>query len=161
SPCILPGPTVLSDGVGAADLPPVANAQQDIEKVSIAEPDGIGDAFVLTMKVSSLNPASLPPNALWRMMWEGPGTGVTNRHYVGMINCAVGGVSYEYGHFTSTSSVRDGGADDGSFSADGTIQITIAKSKVGTGLGLPVPGTLLTGFQADCRSIVGNCPGSP
>lgn len=157
SACILPGVKVLNDGVGTGDIPPVSNAQQDIQSVSVAEPDGIGDAFVFTMKVTNLNPASLPPNAFWRMIWEGPGTGVANRHYVSMVHCATGEVFYEYGHFT-TGSVSDGVPDAGELSADGTIRITIAKDKVGTTLGAPGPGTLLSGFQADTRHILGNCP---
>ena len=64
-----------------------------------------------------------------------------------LVNCATGGLSSHYGHFT-TGSVQDGLTDAFSLSPDGTIQITIAKSKVGS----PVPGTLLSAsFPAQRR----------
>ena len=152
-PCVLPGDLVVTDPTGTADTPPVANQQQDIESISIAEPAGIGDKLVLTMKVTSLNLSSLPPDAFWRIIWQGPGTGTANQHYVDVVNCATGGLSSHYGHFT-TGSVQDGLTDAFSLSPDGTIQITIAKSKVGS----PVPGTLLSAVNGDARDIIGTCP---
>jgi hypothetical protein len=84
------------------------------------------------------------------MRWTGPG----GDRYVSMVNCAVGGVSYEYGHFTGTSSVTDGVADHGEFFADGTIRITIGRARVGN----PGPGQVLSNIQCDTRNIVGTCP---
>jgi hypothetical protein len=153
--CILPGLVVLTDPKSTDDTPPVADPQQDIESISVAEPWGIGDKLVFTMKVTSLNPGSLPPNSFWRIIWQGPGTGTANQHYVDIVNCASGGLSSHYGHFT-TGSVPDGVTDAYSMSPDGTIQITIAKSKVGN----PTAGTLLTSLNGDTRDIVGDCPPS-
>jgi hypothetical protein len=151
SPCILPGVRVVTDD---ADVPPVANAQQDIQSVSVAEPAGSpyagGNVLVWTMKVAELQPGNLPPNAFWRMRWTGPG----GDRYVSMINCALGGVTYEYGHFTTTGNVRDGAADHGEFLADGTIRITIDRTHVGS----PTPGMVLSNIQCDARDIVGDCP---
>jgi hypothetical protein len=151
SPCILPGITVVTDG---PDSPPVANAQQDIQTVSVAEPAGSpyanGSVLVWTMKVAELQSGNLPPNAFWRMRW----TGSDGDHYVSMINCATGGVTYEYGHFSGTGNVSDGAADHGEFFADGTIRITIDRTHVGN----PTPGTILTNIQCDTRDIVGDCP---
>lgn len=151
--CILPGDLVVTDLTGTAETPPVLEPQQDIESISIAEPAGVGNSLVLTMKVTSLNLSSLPPNVFWRIIWQGPGTGTTNQHYVDVVNCATGGLSSHYGHFT-TGSVEDGPSDGFTMLADGTIRITIAKSKVGS----PTPGTLLSAVNGDSRQIVGTCP---
>lgn len=153
SPCILPGVIAVTDPTGTADTPPVANPQQDIESISVAEPAGIGDMLVFTMKVTSLNLGSLPPNCFWRIIWQGPGTGTANQHYVDVVNCVTGGLSSHYGHFT-TGSVQDGLSDSFTLLADGTIRITIAKSKVGN----PTPGLTLTAVNGDARDIVGACP---
>src|SRR5439155_883717 len=45
SACILPGVKVLNDGVGTGDIPPVSNAQQDIQSVSVAEPGTLLSGF--------------------------------------------------------------------------------------------------------------------
>lgn len=153
SRCVLPGLIVVEDPTSTADVPPVPDPQQDIEYVGVAEPWAAGDKFVFTIKVTSLNLAALPPNAFWRVIWQGPGTGTANQHYVDVVNCAAGGLSSHYGHFT-TGSVQDGPSDGFTLSADGSIQITIAKNKVGNA----VPGTLLTSLNADARDIVGDCP---
>jgi len=65
-------------------------------------------------------------------------------------------VTYEYGHFSGTSNIRDGAADHGEFLADGTIQITIDRTHVGN----PTPGQILSNIQCDTRGIVGDCPPS-
>ena len=108
-------------------------------------------ARAFTCKLGSLNPDSLPPNGFWRVIWNG------SQWYVQATHCATGsGMRFTYGTFT-TGSVELGLADGGSYSADGTIQIVVAKSKVGN----PQPGSQLTAVNADARTIAGNCPGSP
>src|SRR5205823_14470920 len=112
-------------------------------------PDGVGNALVFTMKMASLKPDSLPPDVFWRVIWSGPG----GQRYVDVMNCAAGGLSSHYGHFT-TGSVQDGPSDGFTVTPDGRVTITIAKSKVDN----PGPGTTLTSINADCRTIAGNCP---
>jgi flagellar hook capping protein FlgD len=156
SPCKLPGVVALEDPSGDLDVPPVPDSRFDIRSVSIAEPFGVpiggGNVLIFTVKVADL--ATLPPNAFWRVTFTGPG----GMQYVRMINCAVGGVTFDYGHFT-TGSVSDGPADAGTYSADGTIRITLAKSKLLGGI--PSPGSALGSINADARESVGNCPGGP
>jgi len=150
SPCIAPGfVTVVTDPPGSADLPPVAQPSEDILSVGVGEPDGIGNALEFSIKVASLDPANLPPNTFWRAIWVGPG----GQRYVDVVNCATGGLSSHYGHFT-TGSVEDGASDGFTVGADGYIRIRIAKSKVDN----PAPGTTLTAVNADCRTIAGTCP---
>lgn len=149
-PCTLPGVLVVPDRTGD-EVPP--NPQQDIRSVSIAEPlvAGRQDSLVFTIQVASLNPDSLPPNAFWRVIWGG------SQWYVMATKCATASaVRYSYGTFT-TGSVELGLADAGQVTPDGTIRITIGKSKVGQ----PQPGQQLIAVNADSRTVVGNCPGSP
>jgi hypothetical protein len=152
TPCVLPGVLTVVDPPGDQDAPPVINPQQDLRSVSIAEPygDPLGDVFVITMKTASLDPASLPPNTFWRTSFNTPDGGL---YWVWMINCAAGGVSYQYGHYT-TGSVTDGSADAGAHFADGTIRITVTKSKF-TGV---APGGTLTNVNGDVRFVGGDCP---
>jgi hypothetical protein len=149
-PCTLPGTLVVADTSGD-EAPP--NPQQDIREVRIAEPyvNGSRDSLYFTFKLSSLNPDSLPPNAFWRVIWN------NSSWYVQATHCATAtGMRFTYGTFT-TGSVELGLTDGGSYSADGTIQIIVAKSKVGN----PQPGQTLTLVNADSRIVAGNCPGSP
>ncbi|TMQ65845.1 MAG: T9SS type A sorting domain-containing protein [Candidatus Eisenbacteria bacterium] len=149
-PCTLPGVLVIPDRVGD-EVPP--NPQQDIQEVRIAEPlvNGKRDSLYFTFKVGSLDPDNLPPNAFWRVIWN------SFTWYVQATKCATAsGMRYSYGTF-GTGSVELGLADGGSVSPDGTIQIIVAKSKVGN----PQPGQQLTAVNADARTVAGNCPGSP
>jgi hypothetical protein len=153
TPCVLPGVVVVVDSPGASDVPPVTDPQQDLQSVAFAEPygDPLGDVLVITMKVASLNSASLPPNAFWRTTFTTPDA---VQHYVSMLNCATGGVSYECGHFDGVGSVGDGPPDAGTYSADGTIQITVTKDRFEN----MDPGGTITGINADTRDIAGDCP---
>ncbi len=149
-PCTLPGVLVVLDSLGD-EVPP--NPQQDIREVRIAEPkvNGRSDSLYFTFKLASLNPDSLPPNGFWRVIWN------NSSWYVQATHCGIGpGLRYTYGTF-STGSVELGLADGGSMSPNGTIQIIVGKSKVGS----PRAGQQLTLVNADARTIVGNCPGSP
>ena len=149
-PCTLPGVLVVPDRV-ADEVPP--NPQQDIQAVYVAEPvvGGRQDSLVFTIRVGSLNPDSLPPNGFWRVIWDNSGW------YVQATHCATGaGARFSYGTF-STGAVELGLADAGTLSPDGTIRIWLGKSKVGS----PQAGSQLAQVNADSRTIVGNCPGSP
>jgi hypothetical protein len=149
-PCTLPGVLVVSDPSGD-ETPP--NPQQDIQELRIAEPkvNGKSDSLYFTFKLGNVNSDSLPPNGFWRVIWN------NSTWYVQATHCGIGtDMRYTYGTFT-TGSVELGLADGGSMSPNGTIQIIVAKSKVGN----PQPSQQLTLVNADSRVVVGNCPGSP
>jgi hypothetical protein len=149
-PCAAPDyVTVLTDPPGTGDTPPVADPQEDIQSVGVGEPTGVGNSLVFTLKMASLDPNNLPPDVFWRVIWTGPG----GKRYVDVFNCAQGGLSSHYGHFT-TGSVEDGQSDAFSVTPDGHITVIIAKSKVDD----PGVGTTLSAINADCRTIVGTCP---
>ncbi|TPW12046.1 MAG: Ig domain-containing protein group 2 domain-containing protein, partial [bacterium] len=102
-----------------------------------------------------LDLANLPPNRFWRVIWNTPGG--FGRYYVRVINCAVGGLSADYGHFSDTGSLQDGPADHFELNDQGEVCVWIRGIKVGS----PSPGQNLTAVNADCREVVGNCPGGP
>ncbi len=156
NPCAKPGITVVTDA-DAEDVPPAPSPASNIQEVSLAEPFGDprgANLLLWRIKVQDLDTSALPPNTFWRVIWDTPGG--FGRYYVRVVNCATGGLSADYGHFT-TGSVQDGPADHFTVNNDGEICIWIQKSKVGN----PTAGQTLTAVNADCRQVAGVCPGSP
>lgn len=134
SPCTLPGVRVVIDPTGDQTGAPL-NTDLDIQSISVAEPFvGAGvNELVFTMKVADLS--TITPNHQWRIIWT-PATapsGTADRYYLGMSSDGTGAVSYDYGTVTTNGNVpvSSGAADAGSYSADGTIRITISNSKIG------------------------------
>ncbi len=149
NPCVVPGMTVLTDPSGD-DLPP-SQAQLDIESVSFAGllTDG-PPHMVVTTKVGSLS--TVPANASWRTVW----TFNAVNYFVAMNNCSLAGVTFTYGTLSGNLFTTVGNADDGEFSAEGAIRITIAASKVGN----PAAGQDLTSVNARTQTFVGaECSG--
>ncbi|MFN2454052.1 MAG: Calx-beta domain-containing protein [Pyrinomonadaceae bacterium] len=134
-PCTVPGTKLVDDPTADQVGAPSTNKDLDIQSVSIAEPafsDG-SNKLVFTMKVADLS--TVPPDRQWRIIWT-PATAPSStedRYYVGMTSNAGGAVTYEYGTVTANGNVPTtrGAADIGSYTADGTIRITISNSKVG------------------------------
>ena len=135
--CLAGGQLVGAFAPGAQTGAP-ANQGADIRSLGVAEPsfpDSVG-RLVFTMKVASLAPQ--PPDSQWRVLWTQPSS-PGYYWYVGMNSDAQGHVTYEYGSYGVTSAVATGVGqftplgppDFGSWSADGTITIGIAKDQVG------------------------------
>ena len=155
SPCALPGVRVVADPDGDQIGAP-ANADTDIESVSVAEPyDSAGaQNLVFTMKVRDLS--TILPGRAWRIVWNYPAPPPIPNfpfdgiYYVGMNADDTGAVSFEYGTVSlGTVALVLGnpvpnriGPADGKFFADGTIRITVPREA----LGGPVPGDLLGGL---------------
>jgi hypothetical protein len=147
-PCTLPGVIVETDPTGdVADILGGGGTEQDkydAQYISVAEPyTGTGpDHLVFTLKVVSLdgpeNDPATSPNSFWRIFFSTPAT--TTLSFVDMRTSASGVVTFKYGTGTGTTV---GDADDGSYSHDGSIRITIADSKLGVG-----PGDTLTGIYS-------------
>jgi hypothetical protein len=125
--CVPPGITVVTDATGD-ELPP-GTAQNDIQKISIAEPNhGAGDSqIVFTMKVADLSGA-LPANAQWKIYFTGPDA---VNYWVDMATDGNGVVGYNYGTAANNLDTTIGFPDSGNYSPDGTITIGIANPKVG------------------------------
>jgi Tol biopolymer transport system component len=124
SSCRVPGLTVLSDQVGdAAD----AQANHDIERVSVAEPYLVGTSkLVFTIKASNLN--QLTPNTSWRVYFRTP-SGAGPRYFVEMRTDMNAAASFKYGTGNDTGL---GDVDEGHYNPQtGIITITVAHNKVG------------------------------
>ena len=103
------------------------------------------------MKVADLS--TIPANRQWRIIWtpKTPPSATDDRYYVGMTSVAGGSVTYEYGTVSSNGNVptTKGAADSGSFTADGTIRITVSTSKIGS----PKAGETLASLNLE-RNVV-------
>jgi hypothetical protein len=149
-PCQCPGCEVVAD-LDADDAPPAPGPESNIQSVAVAEPfdDPRGDdVLVFSIKVEDLDLANLPPNTFWRVIFT-----TDAMHYVKVTNCQVGGLSGDYGHFT-TGSVSDGPLDHFEVNDDGLICMWIDRDLVGD----PQPGQFISAINADSRVYVGDCP---
>jgi hypothetical protein len=154
NPCVLPGITVLTDkggdliiGTGVTTYP-----GYDIRSLSLAEPYGLTDALVFTIKVESL--LTVPPSARWPVQFRLAGDPANVGRFVDMRSNAAGQVSFKYGTFPVTNGAYgsamtvSGDADAGStYNANGTITIVISRSKIGN----PAVGSALQGFLMRVR----------
>jgi len=125
--CTAPGIQVASDPSGDAQV-----ASLDVQSLSISEPAGGGPhKITFTLKVGSL--ASITPGSAWMILWNRPQPDATyDRNYVVMRASGLGTVSYKYGKISppNVNQATDLGDATGSFSADGTIRITVTTDKV-------------------------------
>ena len=144
------GLTVSADPTGDQTGAP-ANADLDIQSVSIAEPGNGPNAgkLVFNLKVADLTTS--PNNRMWRIVWNSPNSEF-GQFYVGMTKDAAGAVSFEYGTVETQvvglavgvpTTHKLGDADSGSFTPAGLITIGIEKNKVGN----PQTGDLLGAFS--------------
>ena len=164
SPCIEPGVTMANDPAG--DQGATGNAQQDIQKVSVAEP-WLGDGvrrLVFTMKVAQLgaDALSLAPNTLWTILWTHPNGGQFPQKYVQMNSCDATAIpTFAYGHVEgvgpSALQSQDGTLTAGaSYSTDGTIRIEVDPALFGS----TSADLILQGVQGETRLLIGsNCGG--
>ncbi len=154
NPCVLPGITVLTDKGGDLVVPlgTTTYPGYDIRSLSLAEPYGLSDALVFTIKVESL--MTVPPSARWPVQFRLPGDAPNVGRFVDMRSDATGQVSFKYGTFAVTNGVYGspstvlGDADAGStYNANGTITIVVSRSKIGN----PAVGSALQGFLMRVR----------
>ena len=128
--CTLPGVTVFTDPAGDS----VGGlAAHDILSASIAEPAELTDQIVFTLKVADLS--TLTPNTEWKLVFS-----IYDQRYINRVvamntfNPARGPV-FTYGHeecgVSFCNVYIDGEADAGEYLPDGTIRITVARSKIG------------------------------
>ncbi len=134
--CTPPGIQVLTDPAGDQTGAPNTNQQLDLRKVEMAEeyPGGIGQ-MVVTMTVSQLDPAALPPNATWRTSFVARHADLTTTTYFVTMATNSGanplGVSFNYGFVDGTINRTVGGADSGRLdAATKTITVFLKLSKL-------------------------------
>ncbi|MFY9825070.1 MAG: hypothetical protein WAM82_27075 [Thermoanaerobaculia bacterium] len=132
--CTAPGIRVANDPAGDSQVPAL-----DVQWLSIAEPkttDGT-HKLVFTLKVASLS--TFTPGNAWMILWNRPVPDATyDRNYVVMRATGLGAAAFKVGKLSppNTNQGTDLGNAAGSFSADGTITITITTDQadnVGTG----------------------------
>lgn len=145
--CALPGVNVFNDPEGDAES---GLAAHDLRSLSIAEPAGLPDQMVFTIKVSDLS--LLPPATEWKVDFLNYSR-ITN-YFVAMNTFnPLRGAVYTYGHYNCSPSVcqtvTDGEADAGEYLPDGTIRITVSRSKLG---GLE-PGQLIGSYYAHVQNV--------
>ncbi len=151
--CTAPGVPVVDDPAGDAQV-----AALDVQSLSVAEPkttDG-SHPIVFTLKVAGLS--TFTPGNAWMILWNRPVPDATyDRNYVVMRATGLGTAAFKVGKISppNTNQATDLGNATGSFSADGTITITITTAQVdnvGTGQDLPA---------LEVRTFAVNVSGSP
>jgi hypothetical protein len=152
-----PGFTVSADPTGDQTGAP-ANADLDVQTLSIAEPGTGPDAgrLVFNLKVADLTTS--PNSRMWRIVWNSPNSEF-GQFYVGMTKDAAGAVSFEYGTVETVvvglalgvpTTHKLGTPDSGSSTPGGLITIGVAKAKVGN----PQTGDLLGAFSTRTYATV-------
>jgi hypothetical protein len=154
-PCTLPGVPILSDPAGDLITPIGVTTYPgyDLRSLSIAEPFGLADKLVFTVKVEDLT--TVPPNARWPVQFRLASDPATLGRWVDMSSDAVGAVTFNYGTFVidalgayGAPSTTVGSADaESNFKADGTITIVVSRSKLGN----PAPAAVMQGFLIRVR----------
>jgi hypothetical protein len=154
NPCVLPGVTVLTDQAGDLITPIGVTTYPgyDLRSLSIAEPFGLTDKLVFTIKVEDLT--TVPPNARWPVQFRLASDPAALGRWVDMSSDAAGMVTFNYGTFVVTGgaygspSTTTGLADaESNYNADGTITIVLSRSKIGS----PIPSSVMQGFLIRVR----------
>lgn len=154
NPCVLPGVTLLTDQAGDLITPIGVTTYPgyDLRSLSIAEPFGLTDKLVFTIKVQDLT--TVPPNTRWPVQFRLASDPATVGRWVDMSADAAGMVTFNYGTFVVTAgaygapSTTVGLADaESKFNPDGTITIVISRSKIGS----PIPSAVMQGFLIRVR----------
>lgn len=153
-PCTLPGIPILSDPAGDLVTPIGVTTYPgyDLRSLSIAEPFGLADKLVFTIKVEDLT--TVPPNARWPVQFRLASDPDTLGRWVDMSTDAAGAVTFNYGTFVVTAGAYGnptttvGLADaESNFKPDGTITIVVSRSKLGNA----APSGVMQGFLIRVR----------
>jgi hypothetical protein len=151
--------TVSSDPTGDQKTAP-ADADLDIQSLSISEPASGPNVGKLVFKLKVASLATIPNNRMWRIVWNSPNSPV-GQFYVGMTKDAGGALSFEYGTVETAvvglvlgvpTTTKLGNADAGSATPEGLITIAVATSKIGN----PKKGDLLGDFSTRTYNAVKN-----
>ncbi|MEO6195919.1 MAG: hypothetical protein ABIS20_23110 [Thermoanaerobaculia bacterium] len=149
--CTAPGVRLATDPAGDSLVPAL-----DVQSLSIAEPPGATRKIVFTLKVASLS--TLTPGNAWMILWNRPLPDATyDRNYVVMRATGLGTVAYKYGKISppNVNQATDLGSAIGTYSADGTITLTITPAQadnVAVGQDLPA---------IEVRTFAANVSGQP
>lgn len=159
--CAEPGELVTEDPVGDAMLvaAPDPLAQHDVEAVYFAEPDGMTDTLVVTLKAVSLDPEAAPNSIFYVNFLLDNGTQyfVSFRRYV-LPDPVPNQMDFAYGHLepdttgaTAGTFITDGPVE-GRWEHDGRITWVLPRTLI-PGL---APGVDIANIVGEARVIVGS-----
>ncbi|MEA2202985.1 MAG: hypothetical protein QOI89_3700 [Solirubrobacteraceae bacterium] len=149
-----------STGGGAGQPPPLPSLL--IDYVAVSEPPATNN-LTFTIKVGDLS-GTLPPNSRWRIAWDwyhptADPTKPDQMYYIGMNTDQNSAVTFEYGTLADAGvpallvlGETKTGVPTGSFSTNGTITMSVAKSAVGS----PQTGDLLGAIGG--KTMTGDTP---
>jgi VCBS repeat-containing protein len=145
--CISTPSQVVTDPAG--DQTPGAT-EFDVRSVSVGEDyQYIGSPrLVFVLKVADL--ATVPANGIWRVRWNF-GSPVATTYYVAMTTDTNSLITFDYGSQSGSLLTSLGALEAGTYATDGTITMTLAKSKVGN----PAGGALLSAVNGLTQANVG------
>ncbi|HEV2846033.1 MAG TPA: fibronectin type III domain-containing protein, partial [Thermoanaerobaculia bacterium] len=150
--CTQPGARVASDPTGDGLVPAL-----DIQSLSIAEPrtaDG-SHRIVFTLKLADLS--SFTPGNAWMILWNRPQPDATyTRNFVAMRALLPGTVQFKHGKISppNVNQGTDLGDVQGSFSADGTITISLTPAQAdGVGIGQDLSALEVRTFAANVSGL--------
>jgi PKD repeat protein len=152
--------TLFTDPAGDQQdpvLPQPGKTQLDIRSLSAGEDYRFINSERLTFKLKVDNLNSIPPNAGWRVLFDfTPPGGTLTTYYLLMQSDANSAIHYEYGTRSGNLLTTLGTLDEGFYSNEGTVTLTLAMSKIGT-LG---PGSTVTNVNAQTEQTTDVVAGS-
>ena len=130
-------------------LPQPGATQLDIRSISAGEDYRYinSDRLAFQLKVDNLN--TLPPNSGWRVLFDfTPPGGSLTTYYVLMQTDDNSAVKYEYGTQSGNLLTTLGTLEEGFYSSDGTVTLTLAMNKVGDTNGRVGSGSTIANVHA-------------
>jgi len=149
----LTGSEVTSDPGGDQQdpiLPQPGATQLDVRSLSAGEDYRYNNSARLRFNLKVDNLTSIPAGAVWRVLFNftPPAPGTLTTYYVAMTSDSNLAISYDYGTQSGNLLTSLGGVEEGSYSADGNIIMTLGMNKVGGATGKVTAGSTLTTVTA-------------
>ena len=152
--------TLFTDPAGDQQdpvLPQPGKTQLDIRSLSAGEDYRYLNSARLTFKLKVDNLNSIPANSGWRVLFDfTPPGGTLTTYYLLMQSDANSAIHYEYGTQSGNLLTTLGTLDEGFYSNDGTVTLTLAMNKIAT-LG---PGSTVTNVNAQTEQTTDVVAGS-
>lgn len=113
-------------------LPQPGATQLDVRSLSAGEDYRYLNSERLSFKLKVDNLNTIPAGSVWRVIFDfTPPGGTLTTYYVAMTSDENSGVSYDYGTQSGNLLTSLGGIEEGSYTTDGIVTMTLAMSKVG------------------------------
>ncbi len=151
--------TLFTDPAGDQQdpiLPQPGKTQLDIQSLSVGEDYRYinSERLAFKLKVDNLN--SIPANSGWRVLFDfTPPGGTLTTYYLLMQSDANSAVHYEYGTKSGNLLTTLGTLEEGFYSNDGTVTLTLAMNKTGIG-----PGSAIANVTAQTEQTTDVVAGS-